>query len=81
MFVLLLYPQPLYYHIDISEVDAVKYAFFFLLIAIGLTIAWWKTRTVVSASVLNPEKPFSSFQQSAKAHRWASNFLESYNLL
>ncbi len=35
MFVLLLY-----------EVDVSEYAFFLLLIAIGLTIAWWKTRTV-----------------------------------
>jgi hypothetical protein len=46
MFVLLLYPMPLYYPVLISEEDAIKYAFFLLLIAIGLTIAWWETRTV-----------------------------------
>jgi|GEM_PF-5315901 len=44
MFVLLLYPESLYNRGLIK--DAIKYAFFFLLIAIGLTIAWWKTRTV-----------------------------------
>jgi len=46
MFVLLLYPESLYYPVYISEEDAIKYAFFLLLIAIGLTIAWWETRTV-----------------------------------